>query len=81
MHKEWTVKRQTGSVFWLMAKLMALIALMSIEATAQTTGTNTVSLVADNLTNATNVATPLVIGASIIWIIWRFVKKAGSRLG
>jgi len=65
----------------LVLQLMFLTALGVGEAVAQTTGTNTVTLVSDNVTNASNVVTPLVIGVSIIFIVWRFVKKVASRAG
>lgn len=67
--------------------LLALLALLTAvfghlhAAAAQTTGTNAVTLVADNVTNASNVLTPIVIGVSIIFIVWAFVKKVGKRAG
>lgn len=68
---------------WGMAALLAVVCgfLSELTAAAQTTGTNTVTLVADNVTNASNTLTPIVIGVSIIWIVWQFVKKVGKKAG
>jgi len=53
----------------------------AMVAAAQSTGTNTTTLIADNITNASNVLTPIAIGVSIIWIVWRLIKKVGSKAG
>jgi len=81
MHNERKNRANGWRMQLMMLQLMFLTWLGTIEAVAQTTGTNTVTLVADNVTNASNVATPLVIGVSIIFIVWRFVKKVASRAG
>jgi len=71
-------KRGQWGVLALLALLCGLFA-QNME--AQTTGTNTVTLVADNITNANTVLTPIVIGVSIIFIIWAFIKKVGKKAG
>lgn len=80
-----TVKRLSGYVVrrWLLAVayLMGLGGFMVGEAVAQSTGTNTVTLVSDNMTNASNVLTPLVIGISIIFLVWRFIRKVATKAG
>jgi len=63
------------------ALVLALTLMAMVEAMAQSTGTNTVTLIGDNITNASNVLTPIAIGVSIIWIVWRLIKKIGSRAG
>jgi len=83
MHKGteniYTQRGQSG-VLWLLALLMSFFAHVQTSA-AQSTGTNTVTLVSDNITNASNTLTPLVIGVSIIFLIWGFIKKVGRRAG
>jgi len=78
-HNMFTQRGQWG-ILSLLALLTAMFGHLN-SAAAQTTGTNTVALVADNVQNASNVLTPIVIGVSIIFIVWGFVKKVGKRAG
>jgi len=68
---------------WIRSSLAVVALLLGLlpSAFAQTTGTNTVALVADNVSNANTVLTPIVIGISIIWIVWGLIKKVGKRAG
>jgi len=65
-----------------MRKVLAVagaVASSAMVAVAQTTGTNTVTLIADNVTNASNVLTPIAIGTSVIFIVWAIVRRIGSK--
>jgi len=73
-------RRGQFGILSLLALLMASFGHMQ-SAAAQTTGTNTVTLVADNITNASNTLTPIVIGVSIIFLIWAFIRKVGKKAG
>jgi len=61
--------------FGFMVALLAMV----LDASAQSTGTNTTTLIADNISNASNVLTPIAIGIAVIWIVWWLIKKIGSK--
>lgn len=68
--------------FQMAARLMlalVCLGLMSSTAFAQTTGTNIVTLVSDNITNASNVLIPLVVGIGVVLLLWGFARRIGSR--
>jgi len=65
-----------------MRKVLAVAGAMgtsAMMAVAQSTGTNTVTLIGDNVTNAANTLTPIAIGTSVVFIVWAIVRRIGSK--
>jgi len=79
-----TKRFSLGFVRNVVMSLLAVLGLSmfgAMEAVAQSTGTNTVTLVTDNITNTANVGTPIVIGLSIVFIVWRLIKRIAAKAG
>lgn len=64
---------------WSFLAMAALFVCLS-AAVAQTTGTNAVSLIQDNVTNARDTLVPLAIGAAVLFVSIAAGKKFWKRI-
>jgi len=62
-------------------KFLLLPLLAATSAMAQSTGTNTVTLLSDNITNASNVLIPVVITISVVLVVFTFARKLMRKAG
>jgi len=62
-------------------KFLLLPLLAATSAFAQSTGTNTVTLLSDNITNASNVLIPVVITISVVLVVFTFARKLMRKAG
>jgi len=62
--------------YWAIVALL----LCAMSTFAQTTGTNAVALIEDNVTNARDTLVPLAIGAAVLFIAIAAGKKFWKRI-